>query len=423
MTNLQNFQKSVLPNGLRIITEYVPGVRSVSIGIWVTVGSRDETPEQSGLSHFIEHMIFKGTEKRSALDIAKTFDRMGGLSNAFTSKETTCFHAKVLDEHLEEVTDLLADILLNSRFADVEVDRERQVILQEINMVEDSPDELIHELFSGLFWKGNPLERSILGSVDTVQATTSHTLKSYVNHYYVAPRILVVAAGNLEHRQFADMAEKAFGSIPSGNDISRRQRPIPNLDIQFFDRDLEQVHLLMGFQGPSAADPARFAALLMNVILGGSMSSRLFQEIREKRGLAYAIYSFLNSYHDAGLLGIYAGVAPQNVHETVALIKEEMVKLAENPLTIGELDAARDHIKGNLLLSAESTDARMSRLAKNEIDLGKFVSYDEIVGSIEKVTPEQVQDIAAKCLKRGMALACLGPVPEPERQRTKDLLT
>ncbi len=409
------FAKSTLSNGIRVLTETLPESRAISIGIWVASGSRDEPEIYSGISHFIEHMIFKGTENRTALDIAKTFDRLGGFSNAFTSKETTCFHAKVLDSHLDVVLELLSDIFLNSVFDPVEVERERLVILQEISMVEDSPDELVHEIFNKNFWKGNPVERSILGTVETVSKISSDNLKSHMEYFSHGPKVLVVAAGNVCHEDFCKKIEGLFSLQNRKNKPTiERQAPTPNFGCFYKEKDLEQTHVLVGLNGPSSTDEERFKYLVMNVILGGSMSSRLFQEVREKRGLAYAVYSFVSTLQDAGTLGIYAGVAPENTVEVVKLIKKELEKLASEEILKAELDAAKDNIKGGLLLSADNTDSRMTRIARNEIDLGKYVSYDQVVKNIDEVSSEDVRLIAKRCLNEGMAVTLLGPLKDKD---------
>jgi predicted Zn-dependent peptidase len=398
----------------------MPNVRSVSVGVWVTVGSRDEDASNSGISHFIEHMIFKGTERRTALDIAKAFDQMGGFSNAFTSKEITCFHAKVMDIHLDRLLDLLSDIFLNSRFDDKEVERERRVIMQEISMLEDSPDELIHELFHKFYWPGSNLGQSILGTVDNVSAINSQILKEFISKAYVGPKVLIAAAGNLEHESFVDRINELFGGLVSINGHSSHSRPVAHLGVKFIKKDLEQLHVLMGYEGPCSSGPQRYPALLLNVILGGSMSSRLFQEIREKRGLAYSVYSFFSSFQDTGMLGIYAGISEEQFSKTVELMHRELKKLADQSIGYDELEAARDQVKGGLLLSAESTDSRMTRLAKNEINMGKFVSYDEVIRKINAVTPEDIKHMATQCLKRGSALVCLGPIPDGEAGRYEE---
>ncbi|HID98311.1 MAG TPA: insulinase family protein [Thermodesulfobacteriaceae bacterium] len=415
--------KTVLPNGIRVLTEHMPGIRSVSVGIWVTTGSRDESLSCAGISHFIEHMIFKGTARRSALDIAKAFDQMGGLSNAFTSKETTCFHAKVLDTHLDDVLELLADIFLHSIFEPVEIERERQVILQEINMVEDSPDDLVHELFSEFFWHGNRLGGSILGAPETVRSFDSLMLRQHMTRFYAGPEIVISASGNLEHQPFVRKIERLFTRISPATDLPQRATPNPARGCKSFPRDLEQIHTIMGFPGISASDPRRYAALLLNVILGGSMSSRLFQEVREKRGLAYSIYSFLTSYEDTGMLGIYAGVSPDQVCKVTGLMYSELLKIAHKSVDARELDAARSHVKGSLFLSAENSDSRMTRLARNEISLGKFLTFDHVIEALDSVTPDHIKDIAAGFVEKGAALVCLGPVTDSQADKCENMVS
>ena len=423
MGRVNTFEKSVLSNGIRVLSEKVPGSRAVSIGVWVTAGSRDEPHELSGISHFIEHMIFKGTENRTALDIAKTFDRLGGFSNAFTSKETTCFHAKVLDTHLDIIMDLLSDIFLNSVFDSTEVERERQVILQEISMVEDSPDELVHELFNASFWKGNPVERSILGRPDTVALISSDTLKSHIKRFYTGHKVLVSASGNIDHDDLCNRVDKLFSCLGNGNHLPKRTPPCPNFDLFYKGKDLEQTHILLGLPGPSSTDPDRYKILLLNVILGGSMSSRLFQEVREKRGLAYAVYSFVSSLHDSGLLGVYAGVAPENTRKAISIIKQEMEKMASDTVEDAEIQAAKDNVKGGLLLSSENTDARMSRIARNEIDLGKYISYQDVVDEIESVTSEDIKRCASRLLDNGIAGAIVGPCSDGDIAECRKILS
>jgi predicted Zn-dependent peptidase len=420
---IERFSKSVLPNGVRVLTESMPETHSVSMGIWVAVGSRDEEPHYSGISHFIEHMIFKGTARRSALDIAKVFDQMGGLSNAFTTKEATCFHARVLDSHLDRVVELFSDIFLNSRFDSGEVEKERQVILQEISMVQDLPDDLVYELFNAFYWPENGLGRSILGNEETVREIDSENLKAYVERAYTGSKVLVTAAGNIEHDAFMDKIGGLFGTVGARNGYAARLRPIPNLRVKFYPRALEQAHILVGFQGPSSSEEERYAALLLNAILGGSMSSRLFQEVREKRGLAYSIYSFFSSYEDVGMIGIYAGVSPGEVATVVDITRSELANIADGPLLAEEIEAARDYIKGGLLLSAENTDTRMTRLAKNEINLGTVLTYEEVLRSIDAVTEEKIKELAGGCLRAGASMVCLGPVKDSDVGRCEILLS
>jgi len=417
-----NFIKSVLPNGIRVLTEKVPGVRSLSVGIWVGHGSRDEHTNVSGVSHFIEHMIFKGTKKRSALDIAKAFDRMGGISNAFTSKEMICFHAKVMDTHEEDILELLSDIFLNSQFSQEEVDRERLVVLQEISMVEDSPEELVHDLFYQHFWPEHGLGRPVLGTPDTVTSFNGRDLSQYVRENFSPQKVLLACAGNVEHHSFLKKVEDFFGSMDGGGDNRERTRPIAQEGIRIVRKDLEQANCLIGFEGPSYRDERRYEALLFNVILGGSMSSRLFQEIREKRGLAYAVYSFHTGYSDTGLIGMYAGVQPDKVYEVAELMMNELKRLAEHPVDEKELIQAKDHVKGGILLSSESTDARMSRIAKLELLLGRYSTFEEVIQRIDEVTPELIMKLAQDCLSAPKSALILGNVSSKQETQLEGLL-
>ncbi|MCK4487155.1 MAG: insulinase family protein, partial [Desulfobacterales bacterium] len=312
-----DLNKTVLNNGIRIVTKQVPHARSVAMGVWVNVGARDEKAEEGGLSHVIEHMIFKGTERRTALQIAKEFDAIGGQSNAFTSKENTCYYAKVMDTHVDTMVDLLSDIFLNSVFDPGEIERERQVILQEIRMLEDTPDEHIHVLLAQAVWGSHPLGRSILGTPETVTRFDSDSIKEYFSRAYQPERIVIAAAGNLEHVSFAESIAQAFEVVRKGNDFPERTKPAMDWVATAHPKNLEQVHICLGTRGIYTTDPRRHACALLNVVLGGNMSSRLFQEIRERRGLAYAIYSFVLSYCDTGLTGVYVGVDKSNTQEVL----------------------------------------------------------------------------------------------------------
>ncbi|MGD2151383.1 MAG: pitrilysin family protein, partial [Desulfobacterales bacterium] len=302
--------KTTLKNGIRIVSKKMPHIHSVSMGVWVNVGARDELSSENGLSHFIEHMIFKGTEKRTAFQIAKEFDSIGGQTNAFTSAENTCYHAKVLDTHLETMVDILSDIFLNSVFDEKEIENERAVIFQEIGMVEDSPDEYIHVLSGRNFWGDNSLGRSVLGTRENVADFNSHTIKRFFHKLYQPERIVISAAGNLEHNRLVDLIGPVFESIHPGNSFPERFTPQGRCKVNLHQRNLEQVHICLGTKGVSITDPRRYAYSLMNTIFGGNMSSRLFQEIREKRGLAYSVYSFISSYVDTGVFGASAAVNP-----------------------------------------------------------------------------------------------------------------
>lgn len=385
------YQKTVLSNGIRVLTEKMPYVHSVSTGIWVNVGSRDEQTPERGITHFIEHMLFKGTQRRSALDIAKELDSVGGFANAFTSKEHVCFHAKVLNAHLPLVVDVLTDIFLNSVFSPEEILREQQVIMQEIRMIEDTPDELVHILFQEMFWKDNPLGLPIYGTTEAVEAANRESIHEYLSRTFHPERIVIAAAGNLDHDRFVELVAPSMESLNHSERGRNRRPPEDHHDIQVITKELEQVHLCWGMKGTSQVDERRFACHLLNVIFGSSMSSRLFQEVREKRGLAYSVYSFVNSHEDAGILGIYAGVAPENVLETLEVVNDQLSLLARNPISETELGAAKEYLKGSMYLNAESTDSRMNRLAKNEFLFGRQIPFEEIEEQINRVTSDLIQ--------------------------------
>jgi predicted Zn-dependent peptidase len=405
------FEKTVLDNGIRIVTKSIPFARSVTTGVWVNVGARDEKAEEGGLSHFIEHMIFKGTERRTALDIAKEFDAIGGQCNAFTSKENTCYYAKVMDTHVDTMMDLLSDIFLNSVFDAEEVERERQVILQEIRMVEDTPDEHIHVLLVQGLWGNHPIGRSILGNHETVNRFDANTIKAYFGRAYQPERIVIAAAGNIEHAPFSESIARTFEVVRKGNSFPERTTPTMDWAAHTYPKKLEQVHICLGTRGVHATDPKRHACALLNVVLGGNMSSRLFQEVRERRGLAYSVYSFVSSYSDTGLLGVYVGVDKSNTDQVISLIMKEMKRLKETPIDDSELRNAKEHLKGGVYLAAESTDNQMTRLAHNEITFGRYVTLDELTRKIEAVTAEEIMALADETFKdKAVTLALLGPI-------------
>ena len=408
-----DYNKTVLANGIRIVTKHVPQARSVAMGVWVNVGARDEKAKEGGLSHFIEHMIFKGTERRTALQIAKEFDAIGGQCNAFTSKECTCYYAKVMDTHVDTMVDLLSDIFLNSVFDPEEIERERQVILQEIKMLEDTPDEHIHVLLAQAVWGSHPLGRSILGTPETVIRFDSDTIKEYFGRAYQPERIVIAAAGNLEHVAFVESIARAFEVVRKGNDFPERTKPTMDWVATAHPKNLEQVHICLGSKGVHATDPRRHACVLLNVVLGGNMSSRLFQEIRDRRGLAYSIFSFASAYCDTGLLGVYVGVDKANTQEVLRLIVKEMKRFKEKPINGSELRNAKEHLKGGIYLAAESTDNQMTRLAHNEINFGRHIRLEELVDNIEKVTAEDILRLAQDAFHdKAVSLALLGPIDE-----------
>jgi predicted Zn-dependent peptidase len=409
------FNKTILPNGIRIITEALPHSKVVAVGVWIDVGSRDEHDLNSGSAHFVEHMLFKGTGKRSAREIARELDVLGGSANAFTSRENTCLHATVMVSKLPILVELFTDLLADSLFAEEEIERERQVILQEINMVEDMPDDHIHDLFAALLWGQHPLGKTILGSQEIVAAMDSRKLREYVQKYYTTDKIVVAAAGNVEHAAFVTLWQKAFDKFGQTADpgLARIEpRPLP-ASRKLYAKPLEQVHIVLGAYGLSIIDADRFGYLLLNVLLGGNMSSRLFQEIREKRGLAYSIYSYIASYSDSGYLAIYLGVDKESVNESLALIAKEISMLKKTPVTDTELANARDFVKSGLFLSMESMEAIMTRIARNEIYFGKYIPLAEVIDSIDRVSAEDIRRLSRKVFgRKELTLAGLGSLEE-----------
>jgi predicted Zn-dependent peptidase len=416
--------KTVLKNGIRVLSKKMPHTRSVSMGVWVDVGARDETETESGLSHFIEHMIFKGTRKRSAYQIAKEFDAIGGHTNAFTTMENTCYHARVMDTHTETMVDILSDIFINSVFDPVEIDKERPVILQEIGMVEDSPDEYVHVLSGYNFWGEHPLGRSILGPPENIIRFNARTLKKFFNRLYQPDRILVSAAGNLDHHRLVDLVQPAFETILSGNDFPRRITPPGRSVVDFHHRNLEQMHICLSGKGLAITDPRRYAFSLLNTIVGGNMSSRLFQEVRERRGLAYSVYSFISSHVDAGMFGFYMGVNPKRARETILLVLDQIVRLKTERVKPSELSGAIEYTKGSLLLASESADNHMVRNAQNEMHFGGDIGLQEIIEKIEAVTVDDILELADELIDPDqMTYTLLGPVDDLKAEIEKILPT
>jgi predicted Zn-dependent peptidase len=409
------YRKTEQRNGVRIVTEKLEHYRSVSLGIWVGAGSRDEDERLNGISHFLEHMIFKGTRGRSSLQIAIGLDAIGGLSNAFTGKEDTCFHSKILEKHFPILAEILSDIFLNSIFDPVEIDKERQVILQEISMVEDSPEEYIHDLFNNLFWINHPLGMSILGTGETVTAINRDVMLDHMRRFYTPDRVIIAAAGNIDHDTVVNFFGPLFESLEPRESIPQTNSPHINSGISCLYKKLEQVHILLGGKTPGIANESRFALAVLNTILGGNMSSRLFQAIREKRGLAYSVYSFLSSFMDTGLLGICVGTDPQKVNKVLEVISNEIGKIRNGEISETELTAAKEHLTGGILLGAENLDSRMMRLAKNEYIFGRYVEYEEVVEKLEKVTIDDVVSCLREAfLPENVSLATLGPIRKKE---------
>jgi predicted Zn-dependent peptidase len=401
---------TTLDNGVRVITEAMPHVRSVSVGIWIGSGSRRETPEQNGISHFIEHMLFKGTTSRSAEDIARSVDSIGGNLDAFTAKELVCFNTKVLDQHLSQAFDVLADLVLNPMFRPEDIEKEKGVILEEIKMEADSPDYLVHEIFSSNFWKDHPLGKPILGTPQTVRRFDDTMIRDFYRSVYVPSNLVVTAAGNLTHERLTGLVRQHFESLPAGGSRPAEQAPSTHARIALRNKkSLEQVHLCLGVPSYPLPHAERFACYVLNTLLGGGMSSRLFQNIRERQGLAYAVFSELNPYRDTGCLSIYAGTSVESARKVVESITREFRLLKEQGVGEEELRRAKDHLKGSLMLGLESTASRMSNLARQEMYFGKFFTLDELVDSIEAVTGEDVQRTARTFFdSRQIALTVLG---------------
>ena len=409
-------RRTEFESGLRVVTERMPGARSVALGFWVQTGSRDEQPRISGSSHFLEHLLFKGTKTRSARDIAEAFDAVGGDVNAFTAKEYTCFYSRVLDRDLPMAVEFLADMLQHSVIKAADLDAERQVILEEINMHEDTPDDLIHDLFNETLWPDHPLGRAVLGSVESIEAASRKTITSFYRKHYVPGNLVVVATGNVEHeRLLADLdGWMNTGPVRSEGPSSWRLRPegdapAPSGGRLVKRRKTEQAHIVIGTNGFSRSDPDRFALGVVNAALGGGMSSRLFQEVREKRGLAYSVYSYTTMFAEAGVCAVYAGTTPARADEVLSLIREELASLATDGLTEMEFSRAKSHMKGSLVLSLEDPGGRMSRLGKSEISHGEILTMDQILKRLDAVKLEDARRAATRVFSQPLALTVLGP--------------
>jgi predicted Zn-dependent peptidase len=404
-------RRELHPTGLRLVTEAMPHVRSVSIGVWLTRGSRHESDARSGIAHFVEHMLFKGTENRSAEDIAQEIDSIGGHLDAFTSKEYAGYYIKVLDEHLPKAVDLLSDIVRHPRFAPDDIEKEKKVILEEIKMVEDTPDDLVHELFTQGFWENHPLGRPILGTKETVESFNAELLRDYFRNVYTARNLIVSAVGNLEHDRVRELVAEKFGSLvePGEPVLDEAPQVVPKILVR--NKELEQSHLCLGVGSYPQNHDDRYASYVLNTLLGGSMSSRLFQNVREKRGLAYAVFSGLSAYRDAGSFTIYAGCSNEAVGEVIDLCVEELRGVKSTPVPESELQRSKDHLKGSLMLSLENTASRMSHLARQEIYFDRQFGLDETLQGIERVTTADVQRVAADLFRNGsLAATVLGNV-------------
>ncbi|HMD02854.1 MAG TPA: pitrilysin family protein [Candidatus Baltobacteraceae bacterium] len=407
------YRKTTLPNGVRVISETMPAVRSASLGIWADIGSAAEKPEQRGISHLVEHMLFKGTTQRSARQIAETMDGVGGNLNAFTDKESTCYYAKVIDRHVPLAVDVLSDMFLHSTFEPAEIGKEQKVVLEEIRMYDDSPDEMIHDLFIGTMWSGSNLGDPTIGYAETVSRLQREDLVRHMQQRYAPNTVVVAAAGSLDHERLVEHLERSLAGFSGFVEPPLPERPRTTPATLFKKKDTEQAYVVLGSRGLSVRDERRYALSVLDTILGGGMSSRLFQEVREKRGLAYSIYSFQQGYRDAGLFGVSAGTAPENVQECVDVIVDELQTLAQHGIDQSELTLAKEHIKGSLTLSLESTSSRMIRLGRSEFNLGRNLTTEEIESKVDAVLAEQVQALARELFAPGnLGLCVLGPIDE-----------
>jgi len=409
-TTVRNLRRTVLPNGLIVLTERMEHLRSVAMGVWVKSGSRYEAAEINGISHFVEHMLFKGTRSRSAQHIAREMDAIGGNLDAFTGKETICFSVKALSNHVPIALDVLSDLVLNPTFADMDIERERGVILEEIKIDEDNPDVLVHEIFTQNFWKDQPLGKPILGTTKTVSGLQQTTLFDYHSDRFRAGNMVFSAAGNLDHDQFVAAVAEHFQTLaPGTTEMSFQSAQVSAPIILRNKRSLEQVQICLGVPSPPITDENRYATLILNTVLGGGMSSRLFQTIREERGMAYSIYSDLSPYSDTGALCVYAGTSADKTLEMLELVMAEFRALKESPLTDEELHRAKEQVKGNILLGLESSGSRMSNLARQEMYFNHFFSVEEVLERLDAVTADQVQTMAQKLfVSERIAVTLLG---------------
>ena len=413
------FRKEVLDNGVRVVTERIPSVRSVSIGIWVDVGSRDEQPGEEGFSHFIEHMVFKGTRRRSAEAISREIDALGGELNAFTSREGTTFYAKVLDDHLTQGIDLLADIFHHSQFDVREVTKEKQVVLEEIRMVKDDPEDYLHDLHTKNALRSHPLGRPVLGAVATIEALRRGQLLSFRARHYGPTRVVVAVAGNFAVRSVLKQLAVAFGRPwDAGAESGHRLPPTITKGVHVRPKRLEQAHICVGAKGVAHSDKDRYAVYVLNAVLGGGVSSRLFQEVREKRGLAYSIYSSATCFTDSGLVTVYAGVRPDAAPRAIGLILQELRRLQDKPVGRAELERAKSQLKGNFMLGLESTSSRMSKLAKDELHFGCHIPLRQVMADIDAISADQLWRLSRELFDdRFLAVTALGPLHKGDVER------
>jgi predicted Zn-dependent peptidase len=409
-------KRSVHSSGLRIVTEEVPSVRSAAVGIWVNVGSRDEAPATAGASHFLEHLLFKGTTSRTALEISSSIESVGGEMNAFTSKEYTCFYARVIDTDLPMAIDVVSDLITSSIVTALDVDAERKVVLEEIAMRDDDPSDLVHDLFSDTYYGDTQIGRPILGTIDSIKGMSRNTVFNYYKKKYLPQDLVVAVAGNIKHKKVVAMVEQA---LSRDNFLDVLAAPVirPNIPIRntkqqsvgLLYKKSEQAHMFYGMEGVARADDRRFAMGVLSAALGGGMSSRLFQEIREKRGLAYSVYAYAQQFAGSGVLGFYAGCNPTKAIEVVEIIRSVLSDVADNGMTHEEIERAKGAVRGSLVLSQEDTGSRMSRIGKNEIVYGQVMDFDDILKAISRVSAQDIREIASEFLVKTPTLALVGP--------------
>jgi predicted Zn-dependent peptidase len=409
-TVTDEIRREIFPNRLVLVTERMPNLRSVALGVWLRKGSRHEAPEQNGISHFIEHLLFKGTETKTAKEIALIIDSVGGQMDAFTTKEYTCFYFKVLDQHLDVAVDLLSEIVRRPKFLPEEIEKERKVIYEEIKMVDDTPDELIYDLWSAAFYAGHPLGRPIQGTIESVSSMRTEALIRFFRDAYQPANLLITAAGNLDHERLASGLRRAFEPLENGAGAPSVAPPGGRADVVVREKkELGQLHLCLGVPAPPMPDERRYQLHVLNTLLGGTISSRLFQHIREERGLAYSVFSSVNGFRDTGSLLVYAAVSPETGREVIDLVVEELRRLKETPVTEPEMQMARDHLKGSLMLSLESSSARMSNLARQEVYFGRQFTLNEILDGIDRVTRDDLLRLSREIVdSRACVVAAIG---------------
>jgi predicted Zn-dependent peptidase len=398
------------PNGLRLVMEKIPSVRSISLGIWIGTGSKYETKENNGISHFIEHMLFKGTNTRTAREIAESFDSIGGHLNAFTSKEYTCYYAKVLDQHLPIAFEVLSDMFFNSVFDPKELEKEKNVVLEELKMYEDAPDDIVHDLISKASHMDHSLGYTILGEEQVLNRLTPDDLREYISNQYSPQNTVIAVAGNIDEEEMIRLTEQYFSHYSANNQFPVIGQPEMTYEHLFKEKETEQAHFCLGIKGLPIGSPDVYPLILLNNILGGSMSSRLFQEIREERGLAYSVFSYHSSFKEMGSLHLYAGTAPHQLEQVYELCIQALQSLAANGITKKELSNGKEMLKGNLMLSLESTNSRMSRIGKNELVLKRHLTLDEIVQKIDAIKLEEVHNLAANLFKQKHSFALVSPL-------------